>query len=91
MIEGDSIIMPIDIVTVATIMSMTRNGSTMRKPISKPRRISEIMKAGIRMRRSITALVGRLDARLRQVVEHLEVLVADLPSMNLRNGSTIFG
>ena len=39
--EGGSIIMPIDMVSVATIMSMTRNGSAMRKPISKPRRIQK--------------------------------------------------
>ena len=37
MTVGGSIIMPIDMVSVATIMSITRNGSTIRKPISKPR------------------------------------------------------
>ena len=36
MTVGGSIIMPIDMVSVATIMSMTRNGRTIRKPISKP-------------------------------------------------------
>ena len=38
---GGSIIMPIDMVSVATIMIDDENGSTIRKPISKPRRSSE--------------------------------------------------
>ena len=46
MIAGGIIIMPIDMVTVATTMSITRNGRMMRNPISKARRSSEIMNAG---------------------------------------------
>ena len=52
MTEGGIIIMPIAIVKVATTISITRNGSAIMKPISKPRRNSEIMKAGARTRRS---------------------------------------
>ncbi len=47
---GGSIIMPIDISTEATTRSMMRNGRNSRKPISKARLSSEIMKAGTRMR-----------------------------------------
>jgi hypothetical protein len=47
---GGSIIMPIDISTDATTRSMIRNGKNNRKPISKARLSSEIMKAGTRMR-----------------------------------------
>src|SRR6476659_9762276 len=46
-VVGGSIIMPIDMVSVATTISMTRNGSTIRKPISKARRSSEIINARI--------------------------------------------
>ena len=52
---GGNIIMPMDMVSIATIKSITRNGSTIRKPISKPRRSSEIMKAGIKIRISGSA------------------------------------
>jgi hypothetical protein len=52
---GGSIIMPIDISTEATTMSMMTNGRNSRKPISKARRSSEIMKAGTRMRSDIAA------------------------------------
>ena len=55
MTVGGSIIIPMDIVSVATIMSMTRNGKVIRKPISKPRLSSEIMKAGMSIRVSISA------------------------------------
>src|SRR6185312_17525418 len=49
-IAGGSIIMPIDIKTDAITRSMTRNGTNSKNPISKARRNSEIMKAGIRTR-----------------------------------------
>ena len=49
MTTGGSIIMPIDISTDATTMSMITNGRNSRKPISKARRNSEIMKAGTRI------------------------------------------
>ena len=55
MVYGDSIIMPIDMVSVAVMRSMTRNGSMIRKPISNPRRNSEIMKAGIRVRSGVAS------------------------------------
>jgi hypothetical protein len=69
---GGSIIMPIDMVMVATTRSITRNGRTTRKPISKPRLISEIMKAGTRTRMSIlpsvsvalTTLGGNVDEQV---------------------------
>jgi predicted O-linked N-acetylglucosamine transferase (SPINDLY family) len=72
---GGSIIMPIAMVMVATIRSMTRKGSTIRKPISKPRRISEIMKAGTRMRRS-TSRGSTVWPRSRARSANSEVLVA---------------
>ena len=56
MVAGDNIIMPIDMVRVAVIRSMTRKGSIIRKPISKPRRNSEIIKAGIKARRGVASV-----------------------------------
>jgi hypothetical protein len=47
---GGSIIMPIDISTEATTRSMIRKGRNNRKPISKARLSSDIMKAGTRTR-----------------------------------------
>ena len=74
---GGSIIMPIDISTEATTRSMMRNGRNSRKPISKARFSSEIMKAGTRMRSDIS--LGRRRRRLAgQIVEQLEVLLADI-------------
>ncbi len=45
---GGSIIMPIDMRIEATTMSMMRNGTNSRKPISKARLSSLIMNAGTR-------------------------------------------
>jgi flagellin len=59
MTVGGSIIMPIDMTTDATTTSITRNGSAIKKPISKPRRSSEIMKAGIRIRKSRSSRAAR--------------------------------
>ena len=56
---GGSIIMPIDISTDATTMSMTRNGRKIRKPISNARRSSLIMNAGSSTRSGTSAAVGR--------------------------------
>lgn len=55
MTDGGNIIIPIDMVRVETIMSMTRKGRAIRKPISKPLRSSEIIKAGTRILRSTVA------------------------------------
>jgi hypothetical protein len=46
MITGGSIIMPMDIRIEATAMSMIRNGTNSRKPISPARFSSESMNAG---------------------------------------------
>ena len=78
MTVGGSIIMPIDMVSVATIRSMTRNGSTTRNPISKPRLSSEIMNAGMRTLQLDFPLgpfrrLGR-EALGRQILEQLEIL-----------------
>ena len=45
--------MPIDMVIVATIRSIIKNGKAIRKPISKPRRNSEIINAGTKVLRSL--------------------------------------
>src|SRR4030088_820366 len=55
---GGSIIMPIDISTEATTRSMIKNGRNSRKPISKARFNSEIMKAGTRIRSDISSGVA---------------------------------
>ncbi len=55
MVDGESIIIPIDIVRVAVMRSMTRKGSMIRKPISKPLRNSDIMKAGIKVRSGVAS------------------------------------
>ena len=55
---GGSIIMPIDISTEATTRSMIKNGRNSRKPISKARFSSEIMKAGTRIRSDISSGVA---------------------------------
>ena len=73
---GGSIIIPIAMVMVATMRSMTRKGSTMRKPISKPRRISEIMKAGTSTRRSTVSRSTVSAAFAGEIGEEVEVLVA---------------
>ena len=49
-IIGGNIIMPIAISTDATTMSMIKNGKKTKKPISKARLNSDIMKAGTRTR-----------------------------------------
>lgn len=49
MMTGGSIIIPIDMRMEATTMSMTMNGMKMRKPISKARLSSLIIKAGMRV------------------------------------------
>src|SRR3546814_19207673 len=49
-ITGGSIIMPIDMRMEATTMSMLRKGRNSRKPISKARRSSLTMKAGMSAR-----------------------------------------
>ena len=50
--------MPIDIRTEATTRSMIRKGRNRRKPISKARFSSEIMKAGTRMRSDMSSGVA---------------------------------
>src|ERR1700744_4374232 len=55
---GGSIIMPIDINTEATTRSMIRKGRNSRKPISKARFNSEIMKAGTRIRSDMSSGVA---------------------------------
>ena len=52
-IMGGSIIMPMDISTEATTMSMMRKGMKTRKPISNARRSSLIMNDGIKIRSGI--------------------------------------
>ncbi len=69
--------MPIDISTDATTRSMIRNGRNSRKPISKARFNSEIMKAGISTRSETSSGVAGL-ASLRQVHEQREILLADI-------------
>src|SRR5262249_5751240 len=54
MVTGGSIIMPIDMRIEETTRSMMRNGRKRRKPISKARRSSLIMKAGTRTRNGIS-------------------------------------
>ena len=44
---GGSIIIPMDIKTEAMTMSIIRNGTNIKKPISNARRSSLIIKAGI--------------------------------------------
>ena len=46
--------MPMLISTLATTRSMTRNGTNSRKPISKARFSSEIMKAGVTTRSGVS-------------------------------------
>ena len=83
--------MPIDMVRVETTMSITRNGRVIRKPISKPRRISEIMKAGTRIRRSTVVRSVDFKVVFGQILEESQILVADLRehevTKRLRNGS----
>ncbi len=72
-----SIIMPIDISTDATTRSMMRNGKNSRKPISKARLSSEIMKAGNQdAHRHIFRLVRHLLAR--HIHEQLQIFLADV-------------
>src|SRR3546814_10082342 len=54
---GGSIIMPIDISTAATMMSITRKGRSSMKPISKARFSSEMRKAGASVVRGVSARV----------------------------------
>src|SRR6185312_3110816 len=49
-VVGDSSIMPSDIITAATTMSMTMNGRKIRKPIWNPVLSSDVTKAGTRRR-----------------------------------------
>src|SRR5690606_26571683 len=85
---GGSIIMPIDMVMVATIRSMTRKGSTIRKPISKPRLISEIMKAGTRMRKSASCADTSVWPRSRaRSANRSKSLSRTFAAMKSRNGS----
>ena len=86
--EGGSIIMPIDIVSVATIMSMTRNGNTIRNPISKPRRSSEIMKAGMRSLKSAFERSATSKRPLDRPSNRAMSFSRTWLSMNSRNGST---
>jgi hypothetical protein len=59
---GGSIIIPIDMRTDATTMSMTRNGMNRRKPISNARDSSLIMNAGTRARSGVSSGVGGVAA-----------------------------
>ena len=52
---GDSIIMPSDISTLATIMSITRNGMKIRKPIWKADLSSLVTNEGTRMVRGTSS------------------------------------
>ena len=88
---GGSIIMPMAMTMVETMRSMTRNGRTTRKPISKPRRISEIMKAGMMTRMSMrlsSSFLRKLSAASASKV--WRSLLRTWASMNSRNGSVIF-
>lgn len=55
MITGGNIIIPMAIRLEATIISMMRNGTKMRKPISKARRSSLIMNAGMRVLNDVSS------------------------------------
>jgi hypothetical protein len=76
-ITGGSIIMPIDISTQATTMSMTRNGTKIRKPISNARRSSLIENAGSRILSSTSSRPAGA-GHARDLVEQGEILVAHL-------------
>ncbi|MNT74671.1 hypothetical protein D3C72_2135100 [compost metagenome] len=79
-------------VMVATIRSITRNGSMIRKPISKPRRISEIMKAGTTARRStLSSTTTVWPFSLAISMKSCRSLSRVLASMNSRNGSAMRG
>ena len=73
-ITGDIIIMPIDISTLATTMSMMRKGMKTMKPIWKAVFSSEVTKAGMRMRMGRSSGLSTLAAlpmrenRLRSAV-----------------------
>ena len=54
-VVGGSIIMPTDIKIEATTKSMTRKGMNNKKPISKARLSSEIMKAGMRLVKGVAS------------------------------------
>ena len=77
MITGGSIIMPMLIRIEATAMSMIRNGTKIRKPISKAR-LSSRQHEGRRQggQRDIGGIVGRLG--MGHVEEQLEVGVAHM-------------
>ena len=76
-VEGDSIIMPIDMVSVAVIRSMTRKGSVIKKPISNPRRNSETMNAGMSVRSPGESASASAAATsfVRELGEHIEVFL----------------
>ena len=74
---GGSIIMPTDIRIEATTRSMMMKGTKSRKPISKARRSSEIMKAGTST--CNWNIVGALEIGLtRHVDEEFEIALADM-------------
>jgi|SRR6516225_1612645 hypothetical protein len=74
---GGGIIMPMDISTEATTRSMIQNGRNSRKPISKARLSSEIIKAGTKTHIDTSSELFR-PSLARHVHEQLQVLVADV-------------
>ena len=86
---GDSIIMPSDISTLATTMSITRNGMKITKPMMKAIRSSERMNAGI----SVALLTSSTVVGLASFDALIIILSSRLPvclSMNVRIGTMAF-
>ena len=86
MTVGGSIIMPIDMVTVATTMSITRNGRAIRKPISDHLRNSEIMNAGARTRKSLGARSAPIPESSARSTKNASSFSRTFFCMNCRNG-----
>ena len=74
---GGSISIPMDMSTDATTMSMIKNGTKIRKPISNARRSSLTINAGISTR-SGHVLAHLLRRQFRHVLEQRQILIAHM-------------